>query len=237
MKINIAIDGHAGCGKSTTAKGVAKRLGYLYVDSGAMYRAVTLYFLRHNVPFETENEQMAQALAEIHLDFVLSVETGLPEITLNGERVESFIRTPEVADKVSPVSVHPMVRRAMVAQQQKIGAGKGVVMDGRDIGTVVFPDAELKVFMTASVPVRAERRQAELAEKGIHQSLEDIIHNLENRDKIDSSRAEGPLKKATDAHEIDTGNCTVADQIEQVVTWAKEKMGVEMWEREIVGEK
>lgn len=222
MKIVIAIDGYAGCGKSTTAKGVAKHLGYVYIDSGSMYRAVTLYFLRHNIPFETENPQMLAALKEIHLDFELCEETGLPEILLNGEKVESLIRTPEIAANVSPVSVHPAVRHAMVAQQQKMGERKGIVMDGRDIGTVVFPHAELKVFMTATPEVRAKRRQAELKQKGIEQPLQEIIDNLLQRDKIDSSRAEGPLKMAEDALEIDTSVTTVEQQIAIVCEWAEE---------------
>lgn len=221
-KITIAIDGYSGCGKSTTAKAVAKRLKYLYVDSGAMYRAVTLYFLRHNIPFADENPQMLAALHDIHITFERNPETHLPEVVLNGEKVEAEIRKPEIADNVSPVSVLPSVRRAMVALQQKIGKKGGVVMDGRDIGTVVFPHAELKVFMTANVQVRAERRQAELAQKGIHLSVEDILHNLQSRDHIDSSRAEGPLRKAADAREIDTSLVSIEDQVEWVVTWAKE---------------
>lgn len=219
--ITIAIDGYSGCGKSTTAKGVARRLGYVYVDSGAMYRAVTLYFLRHNIPFDTENPAMLAALKEIHIDFVLCKDTGLPEVRLNGEKVEKEIRSPEIAANVSPVSVHPAVRKQMVKLQQKMGKKSGVVMDGRDIGTVVFPHAELKVFMTADVEVRAQRRKEELAEKGITVSLEEVIHNLEERDKIDSSRAESPLRKAEDAIEIDTSTTSVAEQIEMVCAKAE----------------
>ncbi len=222
--ITIAIDGHSGCGKSTTAKGVARKLGFLYIDSGAMYRAVTLYFLRHNIPFENENPLLLKALSEIHLDFEVCPETGLPEVTLNGEKVESEIRKPEIANHVSPVAALPIVRKAMVKQQQQIGAEGGIVMDGRDIGTIVFPHAELKVFMTANVEVRAARRQKELAEKGISQSLDEVIANLSGRDKIDSSRSEGPLRRADDAQEIDTGLHSIEEQVEIVYDWAKEMM-------------
>ncbi len=221
-KITIAIDGYSGCGKSSTAKGVAKRLDYLYIDSGAMYRAVTLYFLRNEIPFDKENEKMLAALCDIHITFEVNPKTKLPEVILNGEKVEEIIRTPEVAANVSPVSVHPPVRHALVKLQQELGEGGGIVMDGRDIGTVVFPHAELKVFMSADVGVRALRRQAELAEKGIMTSPDEILYNLENRDIIDSSRTEGPLKKAIDAREIDTSKITLEDQIAQVVQWANE---------------
>lgn len=221
MPITIAIDGHSGCGKSTTAKGVARKLGFLYIDSGSMYRAVTLYFLRHHIPFENDNPLLIKALSEIHLNFEVCPETGLPEVTLNGEKVESEIRKPEIAANVSPVAALPIVRKAMVKQQQQIGAGGGIVMDGRDIGTIVFPLAELKVFMTASVEVRAERRRKELATKGISQSLAEIIDNLSTRDKIDSSRSEGPLRRAEDAKEIDTGLFSIEEQIEIVYRWAK----------------
>ncbi len=226
MPITIAIDGHSGCGKSTTAKGVAQKLGFLYIDSGAMYRAVTLYFLRHHIPFENDNPLLINALSEIHLDFEVCSTTGLPEVTLNGEKVESEIRKPEIAANVSPVAALPIVRKAMVKQQQQIGKNGNIVMDGRDIGTVVFPTAELKVFMTASVEVRAERRQKELATKGISQTLSEIIDNLSTRDKIDSSRSEGPLKKADEAREIDTGLHSIEEQIEIVYQWAKEIMQV-----------
>ncbi len=221
-KITIAIDGYSGCGKSTTAKGVARRLNYLYIDSGSMYRAVTLYFLNNNIPFDKENREMLNALEDIHITFEINPQTGLHEVVLNGERVETLIRTPKVAESVSPVSIHPPVRHAMVRLQQELGKGGGIVMDGRDIGTVVFPNAELKVFMSADVKVRALRRQAELAENGIHLSLEDILSNLENRDTIDSSRAEGPLKKAIEAREIDTSKITVEAQIDTVCHWAEE---------------
>lgn len=223
--IHIAIDGYSGCGKSTTAKGVAKLLGYLYIDSGAMYRAVTLYLLRHQIPFDTENEQLKAALDDIHLDFVLSEQTGLPEITLNGEAVEHEIRTPEVASKVSPVSVHPSVRRLMVAQQQRISENCGVVMDGRDIGTVVFPDAELKIFMTADIQLRALRRKAELEEKGIAADMTEILQNLSERDRIDTSRAESPLRKAADAVVLDTSHTTIEEQIQFVYRLALERIG------------
>jgi CMP/dCMP kinase len=222
-KINIAIDGFAGCGKSTTAKRVAACLNYTYIDSGAMYRAVTLYFLRHGIDFSSESPEMKAALDDIHLEFVSTPDGSGREMHLNGESVEEAIRTPEVSDAVSPVSVHPMVRRAMVSQQQRMGEQKGVVMDGRDIGTVVFPDAELKVFMTADMQVRARRRQEELARKGIEWDIAHVIENLSERDRIDSTRKEGPLRKAGDAIEIDTTFIEIDEQVDQVCELAREK--------------
>jgi cytidylate kinase len=220
-RINIAIDGHAGCGKSTTAREVARRLGYLYIDTGAMYRAVTLHFLRNQVPFEEETPEMRKALDDLKIDFV--VEGEKREVCLNGERVEGEIRSPEVSASVSQASVHPMVRRELVAQQQRMAKQKGVVMDGRDIGTVVLPEAELKVFMTASTEIRAKRRQQELKEKGVDWSLEKIIENLEQRDRIDASRKEGPLKKAEDAIEIDTSHINISEQVERVLKLAESR--------------
>jgi cytidylate kinase len=220
-RINIAIDGHAGCGKSTTAREVARRLGYLYIDTGAMYRAVTLHFLRNQVPLEEETPEMRKALDDLKIDFV--VEGEKREVCLNGERVEGEIRSPEVSASVSQASVHPMVRRELVAQQQRMAKQKGVVMDGRDIGTVVLPEAELKVFMTASTEIRAKRRQQELKEKGVDWSLEKIIENLEQRDRIDASRKEGPLKKAEDAIEIDTSHINISEQVERVLKLAESR--------------
>ncbi|MDX1909080.1 MAG: (d)CMP kinase [Bacteroidia bacterium] len=223
-RINIAIDGYSGCGKSTTARAVARHLGYTYIDTGAMYRAVTLYFLRHAIPYDAETPAMWEALGQIELHFHPTDEPGKCDMILNGENVEHAIRTLEVSQAVSPVSVHPVVRRALVAQQQQMGKARGVVMDGRDIGTVVFPDAELKVFMTAELEMRSRRRQAELAEKGIDATLDEIISNLQTRDQIDANRSEGPLRKADDAVEIDTTHITFEDQVSQVCHLAHARM-------------
>ncbi|WP_421889941.1 (d)CMP kinase [Marinoscillum sp.] len=216
-KITIAIDGFSGTGKSSTAKNVADELGYTYIDSGAMYRATTLYFLRQDVSLD-DASQVEHALDTLDIRF----EEG--HMVLNGEDVTDEIRTMRVNEHVSAVSTIAMVRHAMVAQQQKIGKGKGIVMDGRDIGTVVFPHAELKVFMTAKTRIRAERRQTELAEKGIMEELNVIENNLSQRDEIDSTRSESPLRKAEDAVEIDTSNLTFADQVHKIVSLAKEKI-------------
>ena len=223
-KINIAIDGFAGCGKSTTAKEVAKRLDYLFIDSGAMYRAVSLYFLRNGVDFSTDNEEVKKALENIKIDFQRRAGQHFPEVLLNGERVESEIRKPEISDIVSPVAILRSVREEMVAQQQRIAEGRGVVMDGRDIGTIVMPDAELKVFMTADVQVRAWRRMKELETKGVQIGLNEVIENLKERDRIDSTREVGPLKKAEDAIEIDTTHLQMEEQIETVIRLANEKI-------------
>lgn len=224
-RIVIAIDGYAGCGKSSTARQVAKVLNYLYIDSGAMYRAVALYFLRHHISFDHEHNEMREALDNIYIDFVQKDEHAYPHVKLNGYDVEDDIRKPEVTQIVSQVSVHEAVRREMVQQQQRMGEDKGVVMDGRDIGTVVFPNAELKIFMTASIDARAKRRQLELKQKGIDQSLESISASLESRDHIDSTRKIGPLKQAEDAIVIDTTDITLNEQVEQVLSFAYEVMG------------
>jgi cytidylate kinase len=223
-KINIAVDGHAGCGKSSTAKQVALRLNYLFIDSGAMYRAVSLFFLRHGVNFQSDGPAVEAALKDIFIDFVHKVGKDFPEVRLNGEEVEGEIRKAEVSAIVSPVSVLGSVREAMVAQQQRMGADKGVIMDGRDIGTVVFPDAELKVFMTAEVEVRARRRLAEMEAKGLQASLEEVVNNLQERDHIDSTREVGPLRQAEDAIVIDTTYLTLEEQIEQVYNLAMERI-------------
>ena len=215
-KITIAIDGYSACGKSTTAKAVAAVLGYTFIDSGAMYRAVTLYFLDNYITLSNKKEVL-KALANIEINFKLNPETGKSEVCLNGLNVEKEIRKMRVTEMVSPVSAIPEVRRAMVAQQQKMGRGKGIVMDGRDIGTVVFPDAELKLFMTADINIRAARRQQELLEKGQMVELGKIKDNLQERDNIDSSREEGPLKKAEDAISIDTSYITIDEQVDKVV--------------------
>ncbi len=216
-KIVIAIDGYSACGKSSTAKQVAARLGYTFIDSGAMYRAVTLFLLNNDVNLE-DAEQV-----ENHLD-QLEIKFDGDSILLNGDNVDTAIRTKPVNENVSIVSAISSVRRKMVNQQQSIGKDKGVVMDGRDIGTVVFPDAELKVFMTAEMSIRAKRRQKELLEKGIEETLESIERNLEERDEVDSTREDSPLMKADDALEIDTTHITLEEQITQIEQLAKEKI-------------
>jgi len=221
-KIVIAIDGLSGCGKSTTAKRVAAHLGYLYIDTGAMYRAVSLYFLQHGIQFDQDSPEVQTALQNICIDLKPHAEHFSWETYLNGEEIEEKLRTPEVSQVVSKVSALPSVRKAMVAQQQRMGKEKGVVMDGRDIGTVVFPHAELKVFMTASLEVRAMRRQQELAQKGIQVSLGEIRENLAERDRLDSSRKIAPLKQAHDAIVIDTTELTIETQVQRVCDLARE---------------
>ena len=217
-RITIAIDGYSACGKSTTAKRVASILGYRYIDSGAMYRAVTLYFLENHIAV-TNPKEVARALEAIHISFQVSAK-GASETFLNGLTVEKAIREMRISENVSPVSTIKSVRAAMVEQQRKLGKHKGVVMDGRDIGTVVFPDAELKLFLTADIYIRAARRQAELLQKGEMIGLETIVENLRNRDKIDSTRAESPLTKAPGAIEIDTTHVTVEEQVDEVIQLA-----------------
>lgn len=214
-KITIAIDGFSSCGKSTMAKDLAKEIGYIYVDTGAMYRSVTLYALRHNL-FNADGsireEELKAQMKNIDISFQLNKTTGRPDTFLNGENVEKDIRSMEVSSHVSPIAALPFVRAALVAQQQRMGAGKGIVMDGRDIGTVVFPDAELKIFVTASAEVRAQRRYDELKAKGMEVNFNDILKNVEERDYIDSHRATSPLRKAPDAIELDNSNLTIAQQ-------------------------
>lgn len=222
-KINIAIDGLSGCGKSSTAKSVAKSLHYKFIDTGAMYRAVTLYFLQQNVDLSS-TERVSHALSEISIDFEFNRESQKNETILNKQNVENEIRKMYVSEKVSATSAIKAVRVAMVAQQQEMGKDRGVVMDGRDIGSVVFPDAELKIYMTASSEVRAKRRQEELAAKGEHVDLQEIIENLESRDHQDSTRAESPLIKVADAIEIDTSNLRFEDQVQKVLDLAKDRI-------------
>lgn len=214
-KITIAIDGFSSCGKSTMAKDLAKEIGYIYVDTGAMYRSVTLYALRHNL-FNADGsigeEELKAQMKNINISFQLNKTTGRPDTFLNGENVEKDIRSMEVSSHVSPIAALSFVRAALVAQQQRMGAGKGIVMDGRDIGTVVFPDAELKIFVTASAEVRAQRRYDELKAKGMEANFNDILKNVEERDYIDSHRATSPLRKAPDAIELDNSNLTIAQQ-------------------------
>jgi len=210
-KIIIAIDGYSSCGKSTLAQALAKRLQYLHIDSGAMYRAVTLYFMRHNIDLE-ETQDVQDALEKISI--YLTFENDVQVTWLNHENVEAAIRAPDVNMLVSPVATLPSVRRAMVAQQQRMGINKGIVMDGRDIGTVVFPHAELKLFLTADLDVRVERRWLELNEKGIVISREDVKLNLLERDRIDSTREDSPLRQAEDATVIDTSYLTPKEQLQ-----------------------
>lgn len=213
-KITIAIDGHSSCGKSTMAKDLAREVGYVYVDTGAMYRSVTLFALRNGLftADGIDEETLRQRMPEIKISFKFNAETGRPDTYLNGELVEQEIRTMEVSNHVSPIATLGFVREAMVAQQQQMGKDKGVVMDGRDIGTVVFPDAELKVFVTASAEVRAKRRYDELKGKGMEADYDEILKNVQERDYIDSHREVSPLKKADDAIELDNSNMTIAEQ-------------------------
>jgi cytidylate kinase len=216
-KITIAIDGHSSCGKSTMAKDLARRVGYIYVDTGAMYRSVTLYALRNHLFREDGTifaDELQQQMDNIHISFQLNPETGRPDTYLNGECVEQQIRSLEVSSHVSPIAALGFVREAMVAQQQEMGQGGGVVMDGRDIGTVVFPDAELKIFVTASAEVRAQRRYDELKEKGMPADYADILKNVQERDYIDSHREVSPLRQAPDALLLDNSTMTIAEQNE-----------------------
>lgn len=222
-KIVIALDGHSSCGKSTTAKQVAAELGYAYIDTGAMYRAVTLYFLDHHVSL-TNPKEVSDALNNIDITFHYNPKTGRNETYLNGLNVEDEIRKMYISNQVSEVSVVPAVRHAMVAQQQKMGRRRGVVMDGRDIGTAVFPDAEVKIFMTADVDTRAKRRQQELLVKKQLVNLDEIKENLEKRDLIDSTRAESPLRRADDAHLLDTSHMTIDEQVEFVMNKVASKL-------------
>ncbi|RYY40988.1 MAG: (d)CMP kinase [Chitinophagaceae bacterium] len=215
-KIIVTIDGWSSCGKSTLAKQLARRLNYIYVDSGAMYRAITLYFLRNHIDW-TDVAQVAQALDDILLEFVPNEKSGQSEIFLNGENVEYVIRDLVVAEKVSEVAAIKEVRSFAVAQQQQMGLQKGIIMDGRDIGTVVFPDAELKIFMTADNAVRVERRFKELYEKNPNVTLEEVKSNLEMRDYIDSHREVSPLRQAEDAIVLDNTNLTEAEQFRQAL--------------------
>lgn len=213
-KIIIALDGHSSCGKSTMAKVLAREIGYIYVDTGAMYRTVTLFALRNGV-FNGEQldaERLAALMPQLEVSFKLDPETNLPLAMLNGEVVEQEIRTMEVSSRVSPVAALPFVREAMTAMQQRMGEQKGIVMDGRDIGTVVFPQAELKIFVTASAEVRAQRRYDELKVKGENVTFEEILKNVQERDYIDSHREVAPLRQAEDALVLDNSNMTREEQ-------------------------
>ncbi len=219
-KIIITIDGWSSCGKSTLAKQLAKQLEYVYIDSGAMYRAITLYFLRNHVDW-TDPKEVHEALQHVVLEFRPSDKSQDSEIWLNNENVEYVIRDLVIAEKVSDVAAIGEVRSFAVAQQQKMGEKKGIVMDGRDIGTTVFPDAELKIFMTADIAVRVERRFKELYSKNPNVTLEEVKSNLELRDYIDSNREISPLRKAPDAIEIDNTHLTMEEQLEIAANLAK----------------
>jgi len=214
LNIIIAIDGYSSCGKSTVAKALANKLHYVYVDSGAMYRAVTLYFLRNHIDIN-QGEQVQDALEDIHIDF--HKEHGVTHVLLNGEDVSDEIRQMPVSENVSAVSAIKAVRTAMVAQQQRMGAHKNIVMDGRDIGTAVFPHAPLKIFMTADPKIRAERRFLELKNKGEKITLEDVFENIAHRDYLDTTRKESPLVRADDAIILDNTNLTEEEQLNFVL--------------------
>ena len=215
-KIIIAIDGFSSCGKSTMAKDLAKEIGYIYIDSGAMYRAVTLYSLQQGIfgADGIDEVRLQQEMEQIHISFQLNTTTGRPDTYLNGVNVEQQIRTMEVSSHVSPIAALPFVREAMVKQQQEMGKAKGIVMDGRDIGTTVFPDAELKIFVTASPEIRAQRRYDELKAKGEQANLQEILENVKQRDYIDQHRETSPLRKADDALLLDNSQLTIAEQKE-----------------------
>ncbi len=215
-KIVIAVDGFSSCGKSTMAKDLAREIGYIYIDSGAMYRAVTLYGIENGI-FDgdvIDVEKLRNEIKNIHISFRLNPETGRPDTYLNGMNVENKIRTMEVSSKVSPISALNFVREAMVAQQQAMGKEKGIVMDGRDIGTTVFPNAELKIFVTATPEIRAQRRYEELKAKGQEASFDEILENVKQRDYIDQNRDVSPLRKAKDALLLDNTNLTIEQQKE-----------------------
>ena len=220
-KVVITIDGWSSCGKSTLAKQLAKHLGYVYIDSGAMYRAITLYFLRHHLDW-TDVSEVNNALKNIILEFHCNEKNGQSEIYLNGENIEYVIRDLLIAEKVSEVAAIKEVRSFAVAEQQKMGKKKGLVMDGRDIGTTVFPDAALKIFMTADISVRVERRFKEMFEKNPNITIEEVKNNLEMRDYIDSNREVSPLRKAADAIVIDNTNISMEQQLKIALNLLKE---------------
>ncbi len=225
-KITIAIDGYSSCGKSTMAKDLAREIGYIYVDTGAMYRSVTLFAMRNNLFDEDgsiKTDELKDRMGEINISFRLNSETGRPDTYLNGELVEKEIRTMEVSANVSKIAALPFVREALVAQQQAMGKEKGIIMDGRDIGTVVFPDAELKIFVTASAEVRAQRRYDELKAKGMPADFDDILKNVKERDYIDSHRETSPLRMADDALELDNSHMTIEEQKAWLMARYKEK--------------
>lgn len=221
MKIIIAIDGYSSCGKSTLARELAEQMHYAYIDTGAMYRAITLYFLRENVPFK-DKDAVIEALKNINLHFEANPETRKSEMFLNDENVAHYIRDMIVAEKVSEVAAIKEVRVFAVEQQQKMGNHKGLVMDGRDIGTVVFPDAELKIFMTADPEIRVKRRFQELYATNPQITLDEVRHNLEMRDYIDSNREESPLRRAVDARVLDNSDMSREEQLKLALQWVAE---------------
>ena len=226
-KITIAIDGFSSCGKSTMAKDLAKEIGYIYIDSGAMYRAVTLYSIENGIfsGDTIDTEKLKQRIDDIHISFRIDPETGRPNTYLNGVNVENKIRTMEVSSKVSPISALGFVREAMVAQQQEMGKAKGIVMDGRDIGTTVFPDAELKIFVTASPEIRAQRRMKELEQRGTPQPYNQVLSDILQRDWADSHRETAPLRQAEDALLLDTSHLDFDQSREALLHMIKERIG------------
>lgn len=227
-KIIVAIDGYSSSGKSTMARELAKKVGYVYVDSGAMYRAVTLYAIRHDMVTpdkKVKTEELIAALPDIHISFHAAGSDGIQHTLLNGEDVEKFIRDMEVSNMVSPVAVIPEVRERLTALQQEFGTHKGIIMDGRDIGTTVFPDAELKVFVCASPEERARRRYKELLEKGENVEYDEVYKNVVERDRIDTTREVSPLRKASDAIELDNGDMTPSEQMDWLLEKFQERVG------------
>lgn len=222
-KIIITIDGFSSCGKSTLAKQLAAELNYTFIDSGAMYRAITLYFLRNHVSWN-DKRQITTALKNINLEFIYNPVTARSDMFLNDENVELVIRDMLVSEKVSEIATIKEVRDFAVEQQRKMGKKKGIVMDGRDIGTTVFPNAELKIFMTADMAVRVERRYKELFQKNPNISIEEVKDNIEMRDYIDSNREVSPLRKAPDALVLDNSNLTIEEQLKIALKWVKEKI-------------
>lgn len=218
-KIIITIDGFSSCGKSTLAKALAKELNYVFIDSGAMYRAITLYFMEHSVNLNNTTE-VENALGKIQLSFQYDHQSGKSDMLLNGENVENAIRSMEISNRVSDVAAHPLVRDFAVAQQQQMGVEKGIVMDGRDIGTTVFPNAELKIFVTADPEIRAARRFKELAEKNPNITMDEVMTNLSSRDHVDSTREFSPLRKAEDAIELNNSNLNREEQLQWAIDMA-----------------
>ncbi len=223
-KITIAIDGFSSCGKSTVARQLAKKIGYTYIDSGAMYRAITLHFIRIGLDLSKNSIEIKEALQNIKIEFELNPASGNSEITLNGKNIENEIRGMEVSNQVSQVSAVSEIRRFLVSLQKEYGKNKGVVMDGRDIGTIVFPEAELKIFMTADPMIRAKRRFDELKSKGDSTTLEDILKNVEQRDYEDTTRKDSPLQKAEDAIELDNSHMTREEQLQILEDLVRQKM-------------
>ena len=222
-KIIITIDGYSSCGKSTLARALAAELNYVFIDSGAMYRAITLYFLRNHIDWNNI-KKVKEALSNISLEFIYNPDSGISEMYLNDENVEVVIRDMLVSENVSEVSTIKAVREFAVEQQRKMGEKKGIVMDGRDIGTTVFPHAELKIFMTANTTIRVERRYKELFKKNRYITIEEVKNNLEMRDYIDSNREVSPLRKADNALVLDNTNLTAEEQLKIALKWAKEKI-------------